>query len=108
MHQLSSYLKEREGFDSIVTECGFASYRISGDECYIRDIWVNQDFRKKHIASAIAHKIEEIAKKAGCKYLTGSVDTAATNPTQNTKVLLSYGFDICGIFQTGILFRKDI
>lgn len=108
MHQLAAYLKEVEDFDSIVTEGGFASYRISGEECYIKDIWVSRDFRNRDIASVMADQISELAKKLGCKYLSGSVSTLAKNPTASTKVLLAYGFKISGAINGGILFRKDL
>lgn len=108
MHQLAAYLKEREGFDSIVTEKGFIAYLITGEEAYIRDIWVHRDFRQYGIASALADQVTEIAVKAGCKYLTGSVSTVAKNATLNIKVLLAYGFSIHSAVPNGIYFRKDL
>jgi ribosomal protein S18 acetylase RimI-like enzyme len=108
MHQLAAYFKEREDFDSIVTDKGFATYAISGEECYIRDIWVSPDFRQFGIASALADQIAEIAKKANCKYLTGSVSTTAKGATVSTKILFAYGFSIHSAVPNGIYFRKDL
>lgn len=108
MHQLAAYFKEREGFDSIVTDEGFATYKISGEECYIRDIWVHKDYRKKGIASEMADDIAAIAKKAGCTYLTGSVSTTANHSTESCLVLFAYGFKIHSVVQYGIYFRKDL
>lgn len=108
MRHLAAYLKEREDFESIVIPEGFASYRINGEECYIRDIWVHKDYRKNGFASALADDIARIAIAAGCKYLTGSVSTTAKNPTESTAVLIAYGFKISNAIQGGILFRKDL
>lgn len=108
MDQLASYFKELEDFDSIVAPEGFASYRVNGDECYIKDIWVHPDYRKQSFASHIADNIAEIAKKAGCKYLTGSVYINIKNPTLSTKVLLAYGFEIHSLVPNGIIFRKAL
>lgn len=108
MRQLASYFKEVEDFDSIITEEGFAAYRINGEECYIKHIWVDPDTRSKNIASEIADDIAAIAKRKGCKYLTGSVFTKAQNPTASAKVLLAYGFSIHSAFVDGIIFRKDL
>ncbi len=108
MQKLLDYFKEREGFDAIITDEGFASYKITGEECYIRDIWVHRDFRKKGIASEMADDIAEIAKKAGCTYLTGSVSTTANNSTESVLVLLAYGFKIHSVVQYGIFFRKEL
>lgn len=108
MHQFAQYLKEREGFDSLIVEGGFASYRVNGDECYIRDIWVHPDNRNRGTASAMADVISVKAKSLGCKYLTGSVDTTKGDPTASTKVLLAYGFSIFQSASNAIYFRKDL
>lgn len=108
MHQLAAYLKEREGFDSIINDEGYATYRINGDECYIRDIWVHPDHRNKRVASEMADDIARIAMRFGCKFLTGSVDTTKGNPTVSTEVLLAYGFKVFSAVQGGIFFRKHL
>lgn len=108
MQLLANYLKEREGYDSLITEEGFACYRIFGDECYIKDIYVHPDFRKKGVAADIADSIARIAKQHGCKTLVGSVSTECGNPTVSTKVLLAYGFEITSAIQGGIFFKKGI
>jgi GNAT superfamily N-acetyltransferase len=108
MQQLAAYLKEREGFDSVITDEGFASYRINGDDCYIRDIYIHHDYRKGGAASAIADQIASTARRFGCRYLTGSVDTSKGDPTASTKILLAYGFKVVSAVQGGIWFRKDL
>lgn len=108
MDHLAAYLKERENFDSLVREEGFASYQINGDECYIRDIWVHKDFRKKGIASELADDIARIAIVKGCKYLTGSVSTTALGATESLMVLFAYGFKIHSVVSYGIYCRKEL
>lgn len=105
---MAAYIKEREGFESLITDEGFASYRILGEECYLKDIYVYPDYRKQGVASEIADEIAALAKKEGCKFLTGSVCTTAKNPTDSTAVLIAYGFKITATVQNGILFRKEI
>ncbi len=108
MHRLASYFLEREGFDSIITEEGFATYKINGEECYIRDIWVDKDYRKKGIGAEMADDISRIAIAKGCKYLTGSVLVTANNSTESTLILLAYGFKVHSIVNYGIIFRKQL
>ena len=108
MYQLASYLKEREGIDSLVTEKGFVSYIIAGEECYIKDIWVNKDFRKLGVAAALADQVVEIALKQGCKFLSGTVVPSATGSTDSLKVLLAYGFTLHSASNNFIVFRKEI
>lgn len=106
MLQLAQYLQEREGFSCIVRDEGFAVYKISGEDCYIRDIWVSPDYRKKGIASEMADDIARIAIARNCKYLTGSVDTTAKGAHESVLVLFAYGFKIHSAVQYGIYFRK--
>jgi ribosomal protein S18 acetylase RimI-like enzyme len=108
MHKIAAYYKEREGIDSLVYEGGFATYIISGEECYIKDIYVEADYRNNHIASKMADEITKIAKKSGCKYLTGTVVPLANNSTESVEVLLAYGFKLSGAVQNGVFFRKEI
>lgn len=108
MNQLAQYLKEREGFDCLIGEECFASYRINGEECYIKDIWVHPDFRSKGLASELAKDIAAIAKRAGCTYLSGSVSGLVGDPSASTLAMLTYGFKISSIVENGLLFRKDL
>lgn len=108
MQQLAAYFKERENFDSIIRDEGFATYKIEGDECYIRDIFVHADYRKKRIATEMADDIARIAVKAGCKYLTGSVNTGVRGAHESHLVLLAYGFKLSSAVQYGIYFRKSL
>lgn len=108
MQLLANYIKEREGYDSLITDEGFASYKLMGSECYIKDIYVHPDYRKKHVASQLADEIARIAKNAGCRTLVGSVSTDMGDPTASTKILLAYGFTITCAVHGGILFKKGI
>lgn len=104
----SMYLKEREGFDIIESDKGFATYKIIGQECYIRDIYVKPEFREQNIASEMADKIALIAKENKCSHLSGSVDTNVRGSTTSVKVLLAYGFKVLKNSFSMILFVKEI
>jgi GNAT superfamily N-acetyltransferase len=108
MDRLAQYFREREDFDCILRDEGFATYKISGDECYIKDIFVSADYRKKGIAAEMADDIARIAIAKGCKYLTGSVCTTANGAHASLLVLLAYGFKIHSAVQYGIYFRKTL
>lgn len=108
MRRLAAYLKEREGFDSILRDEGFISYRIQGDECLIYDIFVSLDYRKKRIATELAEQVEKIAINSGCKYLSGTVIPTAKNSTESARFILSYGMKIHAAIPNAIVFRKDL
>lgn len=108
MNMLAQYIKEREDFDVIENDYGFAIYKISGDECYIKDIYVQKQFRQLDIASKLADQISQIAIKNSCKYLTGTVCPSANNSTVSLKVLLGYKMKLHSAKENLIIFKKDL
>jgi GNAT superfamily N-acetyltransferase len=103
-----AYLKEREGFDTVSTDTGFATYKITGDECYLRDIYVTPEHRKDGVASALADAVCEIAKNRGCHWLVGSVSPAANNSHASLLVLIAYGMRLKKAEQDMVYFYKRI
>ena len=104
----ANYIKEREGFEMVETDRGFATYRILGEEVYIRDIYVHSDFRQTGEASRIADMIAEIAKLQGCKHMAGTVCPSAKGSTESLKVLLGYGFKLFKSQDDFIIFKKEL
>lgn len=87
---------------------GFATYKISGDECYIRDVYVDENFRRHGIASILVDDVRRIAKSHGCKKLTTTVCPSALNSTDSIKAVLGYGFNLHSSINDFIFFRIDI
>lgn len=106
--KLARYLKERENVDTYESEYGFASYIISGEECYIKDIWVEPQFRQLGFATKLADEICKIAKERGCKFLTGSVCPSANGADASLKVLHGYGMKLMCSKENLIIFKKSI
>ena len=108
MSLYKDYIKEREGFECLENDLGFASYKITGEECYIRDIYVVPEKRKSDEATMLATLIEDKAIAQGCKWLTGTVDPRFESRTTSTKVLLAYGFKIHSVSSNSIVFVKEL
>lgn len=108
MNRLAKYLKEREGFDSIVTDEGFAAYRFDGEACWIYDIFVLEDYRRKSIAADMTREIERRARLAGCKYLYGTAVTKAKQATDSIKFILSQGLSLHSSSPECVTFRKEL
>lgn len=102
------YLEEREGYSLIEDENGFASYKIFGDECYIRDIFVVKGARDQKVGSGYCDQIVEIAKAAGCKYLTGTVVPEAKGSTVSLMAIIKYGFKLHSSTQEKIVLMKEL
>lgn len=108
MSLYGSYIAEREGYNIVEDDGGFATYKIDGEWCYIRDIYVKPELRKSGLASYLADMITVKAKELGCSKLLGSVSLGAFEPTASTKVLLAYGFELSHMDGNLIYFRKEI
>lgn len=108
MSLYSQYMEELGVRKIIETEFGFATYTITGNECYIPDIYIVPDKRKSQEASKLADLITEEAKKQGCKYLFGTVHTSIKDPTRSIKVLLGYGFNFLRVDKNSLIFMKEI
>lgn len=102
------YLKEKENFDVVQIPQGFATYKIIGEECYLRDIYVAPEFRHSNKAKELSEKVRAEAMKAGCKFLTGSVCLASNNPTRSMKAILGDGFEVVTYKDNLIWFMKKL
>lgn len=111
MSLYGKYVKERENREIVETDHGFATFQYCGyenTECYIIDLYVLPDHRKKGVASQLADRIAEMAKEKGCQYLSGSVDPTANGATDSVKTLLAYGFDVAAVSEKLIWFKKEL
>lgn len=104
----SEYFMEREGFQTIETDKGVASYKISGEECYIRDIFISKAHRRSGEAFRIGDMIAEIARINGCKKLTGSVVPSLNGSSESMMGLLKYGFKLHHSTQDFIVLVKEL
>jgi GNAT superfamily N-acetyltransferase len=104
----STYLKEREGLDTLEFDHGFISFRINKDECYIKHIYVEQEHRKSGYASQMADAVAEIARAKGCHWLTGSVSANAEGAHASLLVLLGYGMKLVKADSNMIYFGRAI
>lgn len=108
MSLYSQYIEELGHKKIIEMEFGFAIYSFHNEECYIEDIYILPEKRELKSASILADRIVEEAKNKGCKYLTGSVNTAIKDPTRSVKVLLNYGFKFYKSTSQLLSFVKEI
>jgi ribosomal protein S18 acetylase RimI-like enzyme len=110
------FFRERENKETIFSSidgeaAGFATYKhvdFGGPGFYIVDIYVKPMFRHKHVASKMADDIAEIARDNDCRWLWGSVDERANDPTASIKVLVGYGFDYSHHEGHMMYFKKDL
>lgn len=102
------YIKERQGTEILENEHGFFTYKISGEECYIIDIFIKKEARRKNIGTEMADNITAIAKESGCKYLTGTCFPSTNGATESIKAMFSYGFKLHSCVEDKIILIKEI
>ena len=102
------YRQEREGIEYILEKNGFATYKFLKDFCYLEDIYVTPDARKKGIAYELSQKVEFIAKKEGYTKMLGSVDISAKNPEISLMACFSDGYKILKLDNNIIWLHKEI
>lgn len=105
----SNYLKELRGEETYYhKEVGFLTYVITGEEFYIREIYVEPAFRRQKVAWEMVGEISKIALEKGCTFLAGTVIKKQLNPTPSACSMLSYGFQIHNWDDEKIIFTKRI
>lgn len=108
MSLYGDYIKERENFDIVEDERGFATYLVQGEECYVRDVYVKPQHRKDHVAWGYMEIIRKRMKHFGVKTIITSVCTKANGTTTSQYAILSYGFVLSHTDGPMIYYRKEI
>lgn len=107
-NKYKAYLLESYNRHCYDHDHGFVHYSIINTHCIIHNIYVDPEKRQSRIASEMADKIVEIAKKEGATNLICEIDKR--NRTFNAAVaaILGYGFNLIDESQFYLTFHKDI
>lgn len=104
----AEYIKERENFEIIEDEKGFATYRITNQECFIGDMFILKEFRGGKSFIDLISQITDIAKTHGCKILTATVRTWDQGKEHSLSSTFKLGFKILKAEQGIVLVGKEI
>ncbi len=110
----AEYLKETHNKHLLEAPEGFLTYGfdcvpgVSDPHVYIEDLYVRPDYRRTHVASAMADKVAEIARERGCKLMFGTVNARTSDPNRSLRVLQGYGMRLCSIAADTLWMVKDI
>lgn len=89
----AKYIKEREGHEILEDEYGFIAYLISNKECFIANMYVDQGQRGNGNGRDLIHALAEIAKSAGCEFLSATIHMNDKNCSQTLLAALLVGFE---------------
>jgi predicted GNAT family acetyltransferase len=104
----ADYIREREGFSTIEVENGFATYRVQGEEIYLRDIYVQPSARKGGLASRMADQVAEAGREAGCSRMVGTCCPSTNGSTESMAAMLAYGFKLHSASNDLIVIVKEL
>lgn len=92
----TEYHEERLGRHVVydIGNRGFVSYKVQGDECYIADVFVKKEHRKKSVGKNLMNLVESIAREKGAKFLCCMVIIDAKDADQACASALAYGFKL--------------
>jgi ribosomal protein S18 acetylase RimI-like enzyme len=110
----AEYLRERENKELLQDERGFAIYGyncipgVDFPHCYLQDVYVRPEWRRRGHASKLADQVAAQAKAAGFKVLISSVDCAARGAHESLQVLIAYGMQLFTAHDGTIFFSKEL
>lgn len=107
MSLYSEYLHEM-GWGLVESPRGFATYRITGPECYIQDVYVQPEHRKEKVATYMWDVIAARARAQGCTRLICTVDPTNPGWLGRKEFITKYGFKTVTETQQYIAFQKDL
>ncbi len=109
MSLYAEFIKEHEDFETLeYPDIGFASYRISGQECYIKNIFITKVHRSQKISYKMQEDITSIAKEKGCTYLLGTVCPYSRSATFSMAGLIKDGFKFHRYDSSLMYFTKQL
>lgn len=108
MSLYADYHKELWGLSSIEFTNAFATYVIDGQECHLQDLYVSPEDRRQGICFKLADAVAEIARLAGCKYLTCLTKTSIPHWEVRQTVFHKYGFTSHKVEDDRLYFIKEL
>ncbi len=104
----AKYIKDRQGLDLLDEGYGFVTYKITGDECFISDMAIDKDLKGKGWGRRLLAKLEEIAKKSSCKFISANVHLFDDGASNTLIAALKTGFQVKDAHNKALLIVKNI
>lgn len=94
----AQYILERQGFESFWREHGFISYKVTGTECFLADMFVEAGARKTGKGRKLLEELIGIARYRGCNVITANIYLFDPNANNTLLAAMACGFRVekCG------------
>lgn len=104
----AKYISQRSGHEILENEHGFVIYKINGEECFIVDMFVDINSRKKYYGSEFINELVEIAKSKKCKVITANVHLWDANYQVTLVSSFKNGFNIVRASNDILLISRNL
>ena len=108
MSLYAEFIQEREGFSILEDDDSFVTYRLQGDECYARDIYISPRIRGDKLSFLLGRQVYEKAKDAGCKHFISSVWVDDPGKYRSVAMLTRFGMKMLKEENGLLYFIKEI
>lgn len=88
------YVSEREGCEFLENSVGFIEYKINGEECFLKNMFIDPSERKTDVVYSMIDGLEKIALENGCKYISANIDLKDKGANRTVRASLKQGFKI--------------
>ena len=102
------YIKERMKADVIEADHGFVTFRLLGEECFVCDIYVEENERRKSVCRDLIEGLTAKAKEAGCKYIAGRIYLNDNGKERTLQAAFGIGFKLLRSDHDSVLVFKEI
>jgi hypothetical protein len=100
------YVKERANLEIMWDETSFVAYKVSDDELFIADLFIKKSARGTCKLQSVIMALVEIAKKSGCKILSGNIALNDPGNSRTMRAALKMGFRIGAANTSALLIIK--
>lgn len=102
------YVKERAGLEMISDENSFVTYKITGEEIFIADMFISKSHRGHKKFKNMIETLSSIGKQSGCKVLSGNIALSDPGASHTMRAVLRVGFKIGDANSRAILVVKNL
>lgn len=104
----AKYISEREGAEILEDESSFITYKINGEECFIKNMYIDPLVRGNGHSRKIIEKLSAVAKSFGCTFLSGTIDLQAPGASRVQAAAISVGFNVVKAHNDILMIKKNL
>jgi hypothetical protein len=104
----AKYISQRAGYEILENEHGFVIYKINGEECFIVDMFVDNDKRGTGACKNLINSLVEIAKEKSCKFISGNIHLNDIGCNTTIVAAIYLGFKIIKAEFNILAIKKDL